>query len=287
MSAFPQVLVRVNGEQLSMSPLSRELMIKRTVYLNGELTEDTALDVITQMQYLEDASAEPMILKINSAGGSVSAGLAIYDTMKALRCSVTTMAMGVAASMGALLLAAGTKGHRYASPNSRIMLHQPVGAGQEQAAELWNADENAQHTQYKLAGMFANATGRPLCAVVRDFNRNRWMSSREARICGLIDQIGFPREQPKNDRPYETNLRKPYQLVVKSWNGQQTAGVAAIAETCRASVRTVQNAMTVLPYMLSFDQKKRAENLLKNLQEKGIVVDLVDLSGILEEPEEL
>lgn len=283
MNAFPQVLVRVNGEQLSMSPLSRELMIKRTVYLNGELTEDTALDVITQMQYLEDVSDEPMILKINSACGSVSAGLAVYDTMQALRCPVTTMAMGVAASMGALLLAAGTKGHRYASPNSRVILHQPVEAGQKQAIELPNADENA----YNLAQMFANATGRPLCAVVHDLNRNRWMNSQEARICGLIDQIGFPREPPKNDRPYETNLREPYQLVVKSWNGQQTAGVAAIAKTCRASVGTVQNAMTVLPYMLSFDQKKRAENLLKNLQEKGIVVDLMDLSGILEEPEEL
>lgn len=118
---IPEVSVSVNGKEQIMSVLSRDLMSKRTIYLNGEINDEAALSIITQLHYLEDNSQEPITLVINSPGGSVSAGLAIYDVMQALSCPVTTAAVGLAASMAALVLAAGTKGRRYASPNSRVM----------------------------------------------------------------------------------------------------------------------------------------------------------------------
>lgn len=160
---IPEVSVSVNGKEQIMSVLSRDLMSKRTIYLNGEINDEAALSIITQLHYLEDNSQEPITLVINSPGGSVSAGLAIYDVMQALSCPVTTAAVGLAASMAALVLAAGTKGRRYASPNSRVMIHQPLGMAQGQASDIQ-----------------------------QDCERDSWMDSSEALRYGLIDHIGFP-----------------------------------------------------------------------------------------------
>ena len=180
---IPEVSVSVNGKEQIMSVLSRDLMSKRTIYLNGEINDEAALSIITQLHYLEDNSQEPITLVINSPGGSVSAGLAIYDVMQALSCPVTTAAVG---------LAAGTKGRRYASPNSRIMIHQPLGMAQGQATDIQIAAENIQRTKYKLAERLAAHSGHTVQDIQQDCERDSWMDSSEALRYGLIDHIGFP-----------------------------------------------------------------------------------------------
>ena len=180
---IPEVSVSVNGKEQIMSVLSRDLMSKRTIYLNGEINDEAALSIITQLHYLEDNSQEPITLVINSPGGSVSAGLAIYDVMQALSCPVTT---------AALVLAAGTKGRRYASPNSRVMIHQPLGMAQGQASDIQIAAENIQRTKYKLAERLAVHSGHTVQDIQQDCERDSWMDSSEALRYGLIDHIGFP-----------------------------------------------------------------------------------------------
>ena len=174
---IPEVSVSVNGKEQIMSVLSRDLMSKRTIYLNGEINDEAALSIITQLHYLEDNSQEPITLVINSPGGSVSAGLAIYDVMQA---------------MAALVLAAGTKGRRYASPNSRVMIHQPLGMAQGQASDIQIAAENIQRTKYKLAERLAVHSGHTVQDIQQDCERDSWMDSSEALRYGLIDHIGFP-----------------------------------------------------------------------------------------------
>ena len=162
---IPEVSVSVNGKEQIMSVLSRDLMSKRTIYLNGEINDEAALSIITQLHYLEDNSQEPITLVINSPGGSVSAGLAIY---------------------------AGTKGRRYASPNSRVMIHQPLGMAQGQASDIQIAAENIQRTKYKLAERLAVHSGHTVQDIQQDCERDSWMDSSEALRYGLIDHIGFP-----------------------------------------------------------------------------------------------
>ena len=180
---IPEVSVSVNGKEQIMSVLSRDLMSKRTIYLNGEINDEAALSIITQLHYLEDNSQEPITLVINSPGGSVSAGLAIYDVMQALSCPVTTAAVGLAASMAALVLAAGTKGRRYASPNSRIMIHQPLGMAQGQATDIQIAAENIQRTKYKLAERLAVHSGHTVQDIQQDCERDSWTA---ARLCVTV-----------------------------------------------------------------------------------------------------
>ena len=199
---IPEVSVSVNGKEQIMSVLSRDLMSKRTIYLNGEINDEAALSIITQLHYLEDNSQEPITLVINSPGGSVSAGLAIYDVMQALSCPVTTAAVGLAASMAALVLAAGTMGavlltagaagKRSALPHSRVMIHQPLGMAQGQATDIQIAAENIQRTKYKLAERLAAHSGHTVQDIQQDCERDSWMDSSEALRYGLIDHIGFP-----------------------------------------------------------------------------------------------
>ena len=186
---IPEVSVSVNGKEQIMSVLSRDLMSKRTIYLNGEINDEAALSIITQLHYLEDNSQEPITLVINSPGGSVSAGLAIYDVMQALSCPVTTAAVGLAASMAALVLAAGTKGRRYASPNSRVMIHQPLGGVQGQAEDIKIHAEWILKTREKLNKILSSNTGQPLQIISRDTDRDNFMSADEAVRYGLIDQV--------------------------------------------------------------------------------------------------
>ena len=186
---IPEVSVSVNGKEQIMSVLSRDLMSKRTIYLNGEINDEAALSIITQLHYLEDNSQEPITLVINSPGGSVSAGLAIYDVMQALSCPVTTAAVGLAASMAALVLAAGTKGRRYASPNSRIMIHQPLGGAQGQASDIEITAREIRKTKQELYEIIAAHSGAPIEKIEKDADRDYWLSAREAKEYGLIDEV--------------------------------------------------------------------------------------------------
>ena len=186
---IPEVSVSVNGKEQIMSVLSRDLMSKRTIYLNGEINDEAALSIITQLHYLEDNSQEPITLVINSPGGSVSAGLAIYDVMQALSCPVTTAAIGLAASMAALVLAAGTKGRRYASPNSRVMIHQPLGGAQGQASDIEITAREIRKTKQELYEIIAAHSGAPIEKIEKDADRDYWLSAREAKEYGLIDEV--------------------------------------------------------------------------------------------------
>jgi ATP-dependent Clp protease protease subunit len=166
------------------------LLKDRIIFLGDEVTDDTASIIIAQMLFLEHEDPEKDIkLYINSPGGSVSAGFAIYDTMQLVKCDVSTMCVGLAASMGAFLLAAGKKGKRYALPNSEIMIHQPSGGVQGQATDIRLHTEWLLRIKDNLARILAENTGKPLKVVARDVERDYFMTSLEAKEYGIIDEV--------------------------------------------------------------------------------------------------
>ena len=154
------------------------------------MTDDTANVVVAQMLFLESQDpAKDIQLYINSPGGSVSAGLAIYDTMRYIKCDVATTCIGMAASMGAFLLAAGTKGKRYALPNAEIMIHQPSGGSQGMASDIKIQAEHILRIRKKLNDALSANTGQPLETIEKDTDRDYWMSADEAKAYGLIDEV--------------------------------------------------------------------------------------------------
>ena len=158
--------------------------------LNDQVTNASASVVIAQLLYLEGQDPDKDIsFYINSPGGSVSAGMAIYDTMKYIKCDVSTICMGMAASMGAFLLAAGTKGKRFALPNSEIMIHQPLGSAEGQATDILIHARHIERTRSNINKILAEATGRPLSDIERDTERDNFMSAVEAAEYGLIDKV--------------------------------------------------------------------------------------------------
>jgi ATP-dependent Clp protease protease subunit len=166
------------------------LLNERIVMLSDEVNDVTASLVIAQLLHLEAEDPEKDIsFYINSPGGSVSAGLAIYDTMNYIKCDVSTICMGMAASMGSFLLAAGAKGKRIALPNSEIMIHQPHGGAQGQATDIEIAANHIIRTRAKLNRILAERTGQPLEIIERDTDRDNFMSAEEARAYGLVDKI--------------------------------------------------------------------------------------------------
>ena len=166
------------------------LLMDRIIFLGGPIDDNVANAVIAQMLFLEAEDPDKDIhLYINSPGGSVSAGFAIYDTMNYIKCDVSTICIGMAASMGAFLLAGGAKGKRFALPNSEIMIHQPSGGAKGQATEIKIVAENILKTRKKLNDILAANTGRPIEVIERDTERDNYMSAAEAKEYGLIDEI--------------------------------------------------------------------------------------------------
>ena len=189
MSLVPYVLEQTNRGERSYDIFSR-LLNDRIIMLCEEVNDTTASIVIAQMLYLEGQDPDKDIsFYINSPGGSVSAGMAIYDTMQYIKCDVSTICMGMAASMGAFLLAAGTKGKRYALPNSEIMIHQPLGGAKGQATEILIAAKHIEKTRENLNRILAENTGKSLEEIARDTERDNFMSADEACAYGLIDKV--------------------------------------------------------------------------------------------------
>lgn len=190
---FPHVVTNINGHDQATTTLSYEFEKNRIVRIYGEINKTTALSVTSQLMYLNEKSDAPITVIINSPGGSVTDGMDIYDCMKyGVSCDVITVATGMAASMGALLLAAGTKGKRYAAPNAEIMIHQPLGGVQGQATDITLVANHIQATKKKLASILAEACNKTQQKLMHDTERDKWMTSAEAKAYGLIDHIGYP-----------------------------------------------------------------------------------------------
>jgi len=189
MSLVPMVIEQTARGERSFDIYSR-LLNDRIVMLGEEVNEVTAGLVVAQLLYLEGQDPEKDIqLYINSPGGSVTAGLAIYDTMQFIKCDVSTICIGMAASMGAFLLAAGTKGKRFALPNSEILIHQPMGGAQGQASDIKIHAEHILRTRENLNRILAERTGKPIEIIARDTDRDNFMSAQQAVEYGLIDKV--------------------------------------------------------------------------------------------------
>ena len=171
-----------------MSVFSK-LFTERILFLGCEIDSDVANIINSQLLYLAMTSDSPIKLYINSPGGSVTAGFAIFDTMNYIKCDVSTICVGMAASMGAFLLSAGAKGKRYALPNSEVMIHQPLGGAQGQATEIAIAAKHILKTRDKLNNILSAQTGQPLEKIEQDTERDNFMSAEEAVAYGLVDQV--------------------------------------------------------------------------------------------------
>ena len=166
------------------------LLEDRIILLSGEINDAVANTVVAQLIYLEGKDPNKDInLYINSPGGSVSAGMAIYDTMNYIKCDISTICIGLAASMGAFLLSSGARGKRFALPNSEIMIHQPLGGAQGQASDIKIQAEHILRTKAKLNRLLSENTGKDLATIERDTDRDNYMSAEEARLYGLIDRV--------------------------------------------------------------------------------------------------
>ena len=189
MALVPYVVEQTNRGERSYDIFSR-LLNDRIIMLTEEVNATTASLVVAQFLYLEGQDPNKDIsLYINSPGGSVTDGMAIYDTMQYIKCDVSTICMGMAASMGAFLLAAGTKGKRYALPNADIMIHQPSGGAQGQATDIEIHTQHILHTKQKLNEILAANTGQPLDVIAADTERDNFMTAQQALEYGLIDKV--------------------------------------------------------------------------------------------------
>lgn len=193
MNLIPYVIEQTNRGERSYDIYSR-LLKDRIVFLGGEVDDDAANIIVAQMLFLEMEDPDADIqLYINSPGGSVTAGMAIYDTMKYLKCEVSTLCVGMAASMGAFLLAAGAKGKRRALPNAEIMIHQPSGGARGPATDIQIQAEQILRIKKKLNEELAKNTGKPLAEIEKDVERDYFLTAQEAKEYGLIDEIFPPR----------------------------------------------------------------------------------------------
>ncbi len=189
MNLVPIVVEQTNRGERSYDIYSR-LLEDRIIFLGGPISDVTANLVVAQLLFLEAKDPDKdVLLYINSPGGSVTAGMAIYDTMQYIKCDVSTICVGMAASMGAFLLAAGTKGKRLALPNSEIMIHQPMGGAQGQASDIAIHAEHILKLKKKINEILADRTGQPIEKIERDSDRDFFMSAEEAKAYGLIDNV--------------------------------------------------------------------------------------------------
>ncbi len=188
-SLIPMVVEKTSGGERAYDIYSR-LLKDRIVFVGGEIDDDTANAIVAQLLFLQAQDAEKEVsMYINSPGGSVTAGLAILDTMKMVKCPVATYCVGQAASMGAVLLAAGEKGRRYALPHARIMVHQPWGGAQGKASDIEITAREILRLKEMLNGILAEAAGKTLEAVTNDTDRDHFMSAEEAKSWGIVDKV--------------------------------------------------------------------------------------------------
>ena len=194
MSLVPYVIEQTSRGERSYDIYSR-LLKERIIFLGEEVTDVSASIVVAQLLFLEAEDPNKDInLYINSPGGSVTAGMAIYDTMNYIKCDVSTVCMGMAASMGAFLLSGGAKGKRFALPNAEVMIHQPSGGAQGQATEIRIVAENILKIKKRLNEILAANTGQPYEVIERDTERDNYMNAEEAKAYGLIDEIIYSHE---------------------------------------------------------------------------------------------
>ncbi len=193
MALVPYVIEQTNRGERSYDIFSR-LLSDRIIVLSDEVNDATASLVVAQLLFLEGQDPEKDIsLYINSPGGSVSAGFAIYDTMQYIKCDVSTICMGMAASMGAFLLSSGAKGKRIALPNSTIMIHQPLGGAQGQATEIKIVADQILKTREKINQILAENTGKPVEQIAIDTERDNYLTAQEAMDYGLVDKVLYKR----------------------------------------------------------------------------------------------
>lgn len=189
MALVPYVIEQNSRGERSYDIYSR-LLKDRIIFLGEEINDAVASTVVAQLLFLESENpGKDIHMYINSPGGSVTAGMAIYDTMNYVKCDVSTTCIGMAASMGAFLLSSGAKGKRYALPNAEIMIHQPLGGAQGQATEIQIAAEHILKTKKKLNEILAANSGKPVEVVEKDTDRDNWLSADEAKEYGLIDNV--------------------------------------------------------------------------------------------------
>lgn len=181
-----------SGEKIM--DLGSRLLEDRIIFITGEIDDNVATEVVAQLIYLEAKDPDKdVFLYINSPGGSVSAGFAIYDTMNYIKCDVSTICLGMAASMGAFLLSSGAKGKRYALPNSEIMIHQPLGGARGQATDIKIVADHIMKTKAKLNKILSENTGKPIEQIEADTDRDNYLSAEEAKEYGLIDTVYYKR----------------------------------------------------------------------------------------------
>ena len=193
MALVPYVIEQTNRGERSYDIFSR-LLSDRIIVLSDEVNDATASLVVAQMLFLEGQDPDKDIsLYINSPGGSVTAGFAIYDTMQYIKCDVSTICMGMAASMGAFLLSSGAKGKRIALPNSTIMIHQPLGGAQGQATEIKIVADQILKTREKINQILAENTGKPIEQIAIDTERDNYLTAQEAMDYGLVDKVLYKR----------------------------------------------------------------------------------------------
>ncbi len=193
MNLIPYVVEQTSRGERSYDIYSR-LLKDRIIFLSGEINDDVANSIIAQMLFLEMEDPDSdIMLYINSPGGVITSGMAIYDTMRYLRCPVSTLCVGMCASMAAFLLSSGAKGKRKALPNAEVMIHQPSGGAQGQATDIQIAAERILHMKKKLNTLMAENTGKPLEEIERDVERDHYLTAEEALAYGLIDEIVPPR----------------------------------------------------------------------------------------------
>lgn len=188
MNLIPTVIEKEVGGERSYDIYSR-LLKDRIIILNGEINDSLSNSIVAQLLYLDSLSNEDISLYINSPGGSISAGMAIYDTMNFIKSDVSTICIGMCASMGAFLLSSGTSGKRYALPNSEVMIHQPLGGAEGQATEIKIAAEHIIKIRKRLNKILAKNTGKNLLKIERDTERDNYMDAFEALEYGLIDKV--------------------------------------------------------------------------------------------------
>ena len=189
------IVVEQTGRGERSYDIYSRLLEDRIIFLTGEINDVVADLVVAQLIYLEGKdSSKDISLYINSPGGSVSAGFAIFDTMNYIKCDVSTICMGMAASMGAFLLSSGTKGKRYALPNSKVMIHQPLGGAQGQASDIAIQAEQILQTKKRLNEILAANTGQDLAKIEFDTDRDYYMTAEEAEQYGIVDKIFYSRK---------------------------------------------------------------------------------------------
>lgn len=199
MTLIPMVVDRTDNGERSFDIYSR-LLEDRVVFLSGEVTDELANLVVAQLIYLESKDpTKDISLYINSPGGSVTAGLAIYDTMRYIRCDVSTICIGMAASMGAFLLSSGTKGKRFALANSEIMIHQVLGGSQGQASDVEIQTRQLLKLKNKLNALLAENVGKSVAEVERDTDRDNYLSAEQAKEYGIVDEVYYTRKMSGNN----------------------------------------------------------------------------------------